>query len=104
MTTLETTIAALGGTRLSLGGLLNRLRVQGRLGPLIREALAEQLVQEQARQAGLSVTVEELQAVADAFRRGQGLYTAANTRARLAKQGLSVDDFEQGLEEALLAA
>jgi peptidylprolyl isomerase len=104
MTTLDTTIASLGGTRLSLGGLLNRLRVQGRLGPLVRAALAEQLMQEQARQAGLSVTAEELQAAADAFRRAQGLYTAADTRARLAEQGLSVDDFEQGLEETLLAA
>jgi len=104
MTTLDTTIASLPGTRLSLGGLLNRLHSQGRLGLLVRQALAEQLVQEQARQSGLSVTVEELQAAADAFRRDQRLYTAADARARLAKQGLSVDDFEAGLEEALLAA
>jgi parvulin-like peptidyl-prolyl isomerase len=104
MTTLDTTIASLPGTRLSLGGLLNRLRAQGRLGPLVREALAEQLVQEQARQAGLSVTADELQAAADAFRRAGGLYAAADTHARLAEQGLSVDDLEQGLEEALLAA
>jgi hypothetical protein len=102
-TTLDTTIASLPGTRLSLGGLLNWLQAQGRLGVLALEALAAQLVQEQARQAGLSVTAEELQAAADAFRRDLGLHTAADTHARLAQQRLSVHDFEAGLEEALLA-
>jgi hypothetical protein len=34
--------------------------------PKVREALAERLVQEQARQAGLSVSAEELQAADDA--------------------------------------
>jgi PPIC-type PPIASE domain len=104
MTTLDTTIASLPGTRLSLGGLLKRLHAQGRLGLLVREALAEQLVQEQARQAGLSVTAEELQAAADAFRRAHALHTAAATRAWLDGQGLTADDFEAGLEERLLAA
>jgi hypothetical protein len=104
MTSLDTTIASLPGARLSLGGLLRRLHRQGRLRPLVLEALTEQLLQEQARQAGLSVSAEELQAAADHFRRRQGLHTAADTHAWLARHGLSVDDFEAGLEEALLAA
>jgi hypothetical protein len=104
MTTLDTTIASLPGTRLSLGGLLKRLHAQGRLGLLVREALAEQLVQEQARQAGLSVTAEELQAAADACRRAHGLHTAADTHAWLGGQGRTADEFQAGLEERLLAA
>jgi hypothetical protein len=104
MTTLDTTIASLPGTRLSLGGLLKRLHAQGRLRPLVREALAEQLVQEQARQAGLSATAEELQAAADAFRRAHALHTAAATNAWLDGQGLTADDFAARLEERLLAA
>jgi hypothetical protein len=104
MTTMDTVIASLPGAQLSLGGLLNRLHRQGRLGPLVREILAEQLVQEQARQAGLSVTAEELQTAADAYRRSAGLNTAADTHAWLVWHGLSSTDFEAALEETLLAA
>jgi hypothetical protein len=104
MNTVDTVIASLDGTRLSLAGMLRWLRVRGRLGPLVREALAAQLVQEQARQAGLSATAEELQTAADAFRRRHGLNAAADTRAWLAAGGMSVEDFEAGLEEDLLAA
>jgi hypothetical protein len=104
MNALDTPIASLPGVRLSLGELLSKLRLRGQLEPLVREALAEQLLQEQARQAGLSVTVEELQVAADAFRRRHGLSTAADTHAWLAGWGLSVDDFEAGLESPLLAA
>jgi PPIC-type PPIASE domain len=103
MSTLDTVIAALPGTPLSLGGFLKQLNAHGRLRPLVRTALAEQLVQTQARLAGLSVTKDELQAAADAFRRVNGLSAAADTRAWLATRGMSADDFEAGLEEELLA-
>jgi len=61
-------------------------------------------VKQEARQAGLSVTAEDLQAAADAFRRAHGLHTASSTRAWLDGQGLTAGDFESGLEERLLAA
>jgi hypothetical protein len=104
MSPLDTTIASLPGARLSLGALLHRLNRQGKLRPLVLEGLREQLQQEEARRAGLSVTAEELQAAADAFRLRQRLNTAAATDAWLAERGLSVDDFAAGLEEDLLAA
>ena len=104
MSTLETPVASLPGVSLSLGQLLQTLHAQGRLRPLVVEALAGQLVQQEARQAGLSVTAEDLQAAADAFRRAHGLHTATATRAWLDGQGLTVGDFETGLEERLLAA
>src|SRR5262245_17521307 len=104
MNTLETPVASLPGVSLSLGQLLQTLHAQGRLRPLIVQALAGQLVQQQARQVGLSVTPEDLQAAADAFRRAHGLHTAAATRTWLDGQGLTVGDFEAGLEECLLAA
>ena len=56
MTTLETPVASLPGVSLSLGQLLQTLHAQGRLRPLVAEALAGRLVQQEARQAGLSVT------------------------------------------------
>src|SRR5262249_52301303 len=86
------------------GQLLQTLHAQGRLRPLVVEALAGRLVQQQARKAALSVTAEELQAAADAFRRTHGLHTAAATRTWLDGPGLTVDDFETGLEERLQAA
>jgi hypothetical protein len=104
MSPLDTVIASLAGSRLTLGGLLRRLRVQARLGPLVREALVRQYILDHAHEAGLSVTTEELQQAANAYRRGAGLHTAADTHAWLARQGLSADDFEAGLEEPLLAA
>ena len=56
MSSLDTIIGTLPGSRLSLGDLLNRLREQGRLAPLILDALTEQLVQDEARRQGLAVT------------------------------------------------
>ena len=54
MNSLNLVIAALPETQFTLGGLLSWLHTQGRLVPLVREALAAQLVQQQARQAGLA--------------------------------------------------
>src|SRR5262249_59492509 len=54
--------------------------------------------------AARPVTAEEPKAAADAFRRSHGLHTLSATRAWLDGQGLTVGDFEAGLEERLLAA
>ncbi len=97
-------VASLPETRLTLGGLLRWLHTQGRLGPLVREALAAQLVRQEARQAGLAATADELQAAADSFRRRRGLHSAADTRAWLEARDLSDDDFEAALEQDVLAA
>jgi hypothetical protein len=103
MNTLDTIIASPPGAPLSPGEILERLHRQGRLRPLVLEALVGQLVQEQARQPGLSVTAEELQA-ADSFPRWHGLPTAADTHAWLASRGMTVDDFEAEVEGRLLTA
>jgi hypothetical protein len=103
MNPLDTVIASVAGSRLTLGGLLKRLQVHARLGPLVREALVRQYILDQAHEAGLAVTTEELQQTANAYRRRAGLNTAADTHAWLAQHGLSADDFEAGLEESLLA-
>lgn len=84
--------------------LLKKLHLKGHLAPMIREAIADQVVQEEARRAGLEVSAQELQKAADAFRRRQGLHAAAAMRVWLSERELSLDDFEAGLEEDLLAA
>ncbi|MCE9568096.1 MAG: peptidyl-prolyl cis-trans isomerase [Planctomycetes bacterium] len=100
MNLLDNILASPPGVRL----LLRKLHLKGRLAPLIREVLADGVVQEQARQAGIAITADELQNAADSFRRRHGTHTAADTQAWLSARGLSVDDFEAGLEESLLAA
>jgi parvulin-like peptidyl-prolyl isomerase len=104
MSSLDMVIAALPETQLTLAGLLGWLRSQGRLGPLVREAVAAQMVRQQARQAGLAATAEELQAAGDSFRRTHGLHSAADTRAWLAAQGMSEDEFETAREQDVLTA
>jgi hypothetical protein len=58
MNSQDLILASLPETQLTLGGLLQWLRTQGRLAPLVREALAAQLVREQACKADLSGTAE----------------------------------------------
>jgi hypothetical protein len=103
MSAFDTVLASLAGTQLTLTGLVRWLQTQGRLEPLVREALAAQVVREAARHAGLSVTDAELQTAADGYRRRQGLIGAADTQSWLAARGLSEDDFEANLEQELLA-
>jgi parvulin-like peptidyl-prolyl isomerase len=81
---------------------LRYLHHRGRLVPLLREAAVEEFLLQQARQAGLSVSTEELQCAADAARRRQGLASAEQTQAWLQRQRLSVVEFEDALERDLL--
>ncbi len=101
---MDSVLASATGTRLTLGGLHRWLHITGRLGPLVREALAAGIVQEHARQMGLTVSGAELQTAADDFRRRQRLISAAETRDWLAARGLTAQDFESSLEQDLLAA
>lgn len=78
------------------------LHRRARLLPLAREALAEKLVVEHARQAGLTVEETELQAAADAFRQRNGLHYAVATNAWLAEQSLTLADLEAVFERDLL--
>jgi putative peptide maturation system protein len=97
-------IGSLPGTELSLSDFLRRLRIDGRLRSLVLTALAEQMVDDEARLAGLSVSPEELQRAADDFRRGHGLCTSADTHAWLAQRGMSAADLNERLAHELLAA
>jgi hypothetical protein len=67
--------------------LLRKLHLKGRLAPMMRQAIADQVVQDEARQAGLEVSAEELQKAADSCRRRHGLLTAAETRAWPTERG-----------------
>jgi putative peptide maturation system protein len=93
----DSILATLPNSQLSLSGLLQWLRRQGNLRSLVFDALIDQLIQDEARQAGLSVSREELQFAADVFRRRHGLGAAADTHTWLSEKGMSVDDFKAQL-------
>ena len=98
----QTSSVALDERSLSLAQVLRGLHQRGRLLPLLREAAVAHLLQEQAASLGLSVTTAELQQATDDFRCRQGLMSAENTQIWLARQRLSVQDFEAALERDLL--
>jgi parvulin-like peptidyl-prolyl isomerase len=104
MTDLRSVVVSSGGLSLSLRDWLVYLKQRGRLLPLLRQGAVDHVVARRAAEAGLAVTAAELQAAANAFRRRHGLTSAADTHAWLARQRLTVDDFERSLEADLLAA
>lgn len=93
---------SMGGTSLSLEDWLAHLRRRGLILPLLRDALVEQFLVDQAGTAGLSVSTDELQQAANAFRQRHGLASAADTNAWLGKQRLATVDLEEALERDLL--
>lgn len=82
--------------------LLAALHRRGQLVPLLRQTLAEKISLSAARDAGLSVSSEELQRAADRFRQRNGLHQADATNAWLAEQSLTLADLEAVFECDLL--
>jgi hypothetical protein len=102
MTDQKQPSVSLGDVSLSLGDWLVALRRQAQLQPLLRAAVIEPFLVAQAEQAGLSVSAEQLQQAADAFRRQLGPPSADQFRSWLDRQRRSVLDFEDALERDLL--
>jgi parvulin-like peptidyl-prolyl isomerase len=96
--------AKLADVTLSLRDCLLRLKQRRQLQPLLRAAAIEEFLLRQAAEAGLAVSTEQLQSAANDFRRRQGLSSAEQTSAWLAREGLSVLDLEAVLERDLLVA
>ena len=102
MSTTAPPIATLGDVSVALPDLLHHLQRRGRLQSLLQEAVEEQFLVQQATQAGLAVSPQELQRAADFVRRRQGLASAEQMHAWLTRQQMSVVDFEDALERDLL--
>jgi parvulin-like peptidyl-prolyl isomerase len=98
----QTPLVTGAGVTLSLRDFLLSLHQRLRLGPMIMEAAAEKRILDTAREQGLTVSEAELQQAANRFRAGQGLATAEQTRAWLARQGMTQADFENAMQKDLL--
>jgi parvulin-like peptidyl-prolyl isomerase len=96
--------ATWGESAVPVHALLANLHRDRRLLPLLREAVVEQFLLDQAAAAGLTVSTEELQQAADLFRRRHGLISAERTQAWLAQEHWSATNLEDALEHDLLIA
>ena len=104
MFNLQSGTVSVNGTAVTIADILRSLHLRRRLVPLLREVAAESLVLSGAGQAGLAVSDDDLQQAADSFRRRQGLVKAEQMQKWLAREGLTLDDFEASLERDLLFA
>lgn len=103
MSDIESVLTASpSGVTLSLRQVLQHLKRRGQLWHLLLGCLADELLLHECGQARLTASTEELQQAANRFRHRQGLTTAEQTNQWLAREGLTVDDFEAGLERELL--
>lgn len=93
---------SLGHVRLTLADCLGTLKLRCQLLPLLRAAVLEAFLLEEARRVGVSVMREELQAAADSFRRRHRLFSADDIGRWLAGQRLSAKEFETTLERDVL--
>lgn len=78
------------------------LKTSGYLPTLVDELVEIHLIREAAATAKISVSDAELQAESDRERQKLGLYTAADTNAWFAENGLTTEDWEKILEYRLL--
>ena len=86
---------------MTLGDLLSRAEFQEKLG-FIWDACDTLIIRAEAKKTSLTVSDEELQDAADAFRAERNLLKAADLLQYLSRRHLSVVAWESGLEDQLL--
>jgi peptidylprolyl isomerase len=87
---------------LSLREVLHAWKVAGHLERLLDQVVQERLIARAARAEGVAVSDEELQTVADAFRKAHGLHKATDMQTWLAERHLDIEDFQILVEQPLL--
>lgn len=83
--------------------IIDSLRQELQLKQVCQKHLQKKVIDKAAKERGLTVTPEEIQAEGDKLRRDQRLEKAADTIAWLADQMISVEDLEAGICDRLLA-
>lgn len=77
------------------------LKLTGRFDGLMEDILKDKLTVHAAKRAGLQLSEEEIQERADLFRRAHGLQRAADTLEYFNAIGISLEDFESFITDAL---
>ena len=99
---VECAIATVNGKSVTLREALSLALWRGDLR-FMEEAMDARIVSDTAGQSGISVSHEELQEAADVFRVDHGLHEARAMHEWLAEQGRTVGEWQEFLEQGLLA-
>ncbi|WP_333177792.1 MULTISPECIES: hypothetical protein [unclassified Microcoleus] len=83
--------------------IIEQLRQEMQLKTFSQKVLQKKVIEKAARERGLTVTPDEIQAVGDQLRREKRLEKAADTIAWLVDQMISVEDLEAGICDRLLS-
>lgn len=102
MTHFQTSQIDTPEVQLSSEDIFASLHRRGQLLPLFRGVAMEAIIEHAARNAGLTVSDQELQKVSELLRRQLGLQSAEKTRDWLHEERLSVEQFERRVEQDIL--
>ncbi|MEG4111058.1 MULTISPECIES: peptidylprolyl isomerase [unclassified Microcoleus] len=91
------------GPLIEASEIIALLRQEMQLKTFSQKVLQKKVIEKAARERGLTVTPDEIQAVGDQLRREKRLEKAADTIAWLVDQMISVEDLEAGIRDRLLA-
>ncbi|MEG4445450.1 peptidylprolyl isomerase [Microcoleus sp. AT9_B5] len=91
------------GPLIEASEIIEQLRQEMQLKTFSQKVLQKKVIEKAARERGLTVTPDEIQAVGDQLRREKRLEKAADTIAWLVDQMISVEDLEAGIRDRLLS-
>lgn len=96
-------IVRIDGDEITSNDLVAWLRLSGRFSHVVQDLIKEKLAATAARKQGLKSSPEELQERADKHRRTLGLHRAKDANEFFDDSSLSLDQYEQFLEDGMLA-
>ncbi|MCC7571506.1 peptidylprolyl isomerase [Candidatus Micrarchaeota archaeon] len=96
-------VLSVNNREITLEELVRRLKTAG-WETVLKPLLYETILTGYAREKMITVTAEELQNKFDAFRRRNGLFSAADTAKWLQEKGLTLEDVEGEIEVNIIAA
>ncbi|MFK7912638.1 MAG: peptidylprolyl isomerase [Pseudomonadales bacterium] len=97
-------VLKINGTALSSEQLVSWLKLTGRFSSVINDMVQEKLTAVAARKQGLAVSDDDLQEAVENHRRIHGLFRVADANEFLDAAGASLEDYENFIEDGLLAA
>ena len=95
-------IAKIDDEVITTDGLISYLKLSGRFDGIMADLLRDKVAAHAARRMGVEVSQDEVQKRSEDFRRAMGLHRAKDTVEYFERIGVSLDDFEAFLTDALL--
>jgi parvulin-like peptidyl-prolyl isomerase len=88
--------------KISNRDLIFEAKISGKISELTQGIIRRQAIEQHAKEAGIDLTIAELQTAADRFRTREGLESAEATKQWLAANFFSIDDFEYIISQNLI--